>query len=362
MIPNHMRVVVAEDEYLLSEDITRTLKKLGHEIVGEAVDGNEAVALVLEKRPDIVLMDIQMPNMDGLEAARQIQEKMPTPIIVLTAHESQDLVQRASEAGVSIFLTKPPQKSEIQRAMTMAVARHHDVMELRRLNQALKQEIDNRKIIETHLKTTLEEKNVLLREVHHRVNNNFAMISSLLNMQARQIDDKKAQAAVLQSRDRIHSMALIHEKLYQSNNITSINLMEYIRALTLEIDQSHHQSPNNIMIRCDGDEVFVGVEQAIHCGLIINELVTNALKFAFPEPSEGTKFIEVSLHCQSKDRAILKVRDNGIGLPKDMDVLETDTLGIRLVWMLSEDQLDGSVEVVRDNGTTFNIEFQILPI
>lgn len=354
-----MRVVVAEDEYLLSEDITRTLKKMGHHIVGEAVDGKEAVKIVMEKEPDIVLMDIQMPKMDGLEAARQIQSKKPTPIVVLTAHESQDLVDRASESGVSIYLTKPPQTAEIQRAMTMAVARHQDVLELRRLNNALSKEVENRIKIESFLKATLEEKDVLLREIHHRVKNNFAMISSLLNLQARQIENGKAQAAVLQSRDRIHSMALIHEKLYQSGELAKINLLEYLKSLTTEIIQSRQTLETKVAIRCQGDDIITGVEQAIHCGLIINELVTNALKYAFQNSSGLKNTIQVTLERNKADRAMLTVRDNGIGLPKNMDVLETDTLGLKLVWMLAEDQLDGMIEVFRNAGTTFQIDFRI---
>ncbi len=127
------RVIVAEDDYLVCEAISCALEELEFELMDTARDGQEAVELVCSSKPDVVLMDIKMPEIDGLEATRRIQERCPTPVVVLTAYESQDLVREASEAGVSAYLTKPPKPPEIERAITVALARHNDLMELRRL-------------------------------------------------------------------------------------------------------------------------------------------------------------------------------------------------------------------------------------
>ncbi len=127
------RVLVAEDDYLVSEMIARELKVIGHDQVGDASSGVEAVELVHELRPDVVLMDIKMPDLDGLEATRRIQESCPTPVIVVSAHESRDLVNKASEVGVSAYLTKPPRRGDIERAIIIAMARHADLMHIRRL-------------------------------------------------------------------------------------------------------------------------------------------------------------------------------------------------------------------------------------
>lgn len=130
---NKVRVLVAEDDYLVGEEIRRVLESIGYEQVGLASTGEEAVELVSVLRPDVVLMDIRMSELDGLEAARRIQRDHPTPVVVLTAHESQDLVDKAGEMGVAAYLTKPPRSDEIERAVTIAMARHHDLVELRRL-------------------------------------------------------------------------------------------------------------------------------------------------------------------------------------------------------------------------------------
>ncbi len=139
MSERNIRLVVAEDDFLVAEEIKRLLRGSNFAIAGEAGDGQEALRLVEELKPDAVLMDIRMPVMDGLTAALRITEKQPTPIVIMTAYESEELVRQASEAGVASFLTKPPALAEIERAITIALARHADLMELRRVNQELRQ-------------------------------------------------------------------------------------------------------------------------------------------------------------------------------------------------------------------------------
>lgn len=132
-----IRVVIAEDDYLVSKELSRAVKKIGHEVVAEVSTGEEAIEKTCELDPDLVLMDIQMPGMDGLQASKQIQARCPTPVVVLTAHESQDLVQKASDTGVGAYLTKPPDPLEIERAITISMARHADLMTCRELYEKL---------------------------------------------------------------------------------------------------------------------------------------------------------------------------------------------------------------------------------
>jgi AmiR/NasT family two-component response regulator len=131
------RVLIAEDDYLVSEAIKRALNQIGYELIGNASDGLEAVEMACALKPDVVLMDIKMPELDGLEAAKRIMECCPMPIVVLSAHESKDLIEKASETGVAAYLTKPPKSNAIERAIIIAMARHNDLMELRRLNTEL---------------------------------------------------------------------------------------------------------------------------------------------------------------------------------------------------------------------------------
>jgi two-component system, response regulator PdtaR len=135
-----IRVVMAEDDSLVSAGIRRLLEAGGFDLIGEAANGEEAVAMVCDLRPDVVLMDIEMPRMNGLDATRLIQERSPTPVVVLTAHESKETVEAASEAGVAGYLMKPPSPNEIDRAITVAMARHGDLVELRALNEELERQ------------------------------------------------------------------------------------------------------------------------------------------------------------------------------------------------------------------------------
>jgi YesN/AraC family two-component response regulator len=134
-----IKILIAEDEYIVSEDIIRGLKANGYVNFLDASDGEEALEMTCTLRPDIILMDIEMPKLNGIEAAARIQECCPTPIVIITAHESFDFIALASDAGVSAFLSKPPQKDEIEKAMIIAMARHADLMELRRIRKELEQ-------------------------------------------------------------------------------------------------------------------------------------------------------------------------------------------------------------------------------
>jgi AmiR/NasT family two-component response regulator len=154
------RILIAEDDYLVGEAIKHALKDLGYEMVGEASDGAEAVEMACTLNPDVVLMDIQMPELDGLEATRQIQSRCPMPVVVLTAHESQELVEKASEVGVSAYLIKPPKQTEIERAIVIALARHEDLMKLRLLNKELEKALSEIKTLRGILPICASCKNV----------------------------------------------------------------------------------------------------------------------------------------------------------------------------------------------------------
>jgi len=134
-----VRVLIAEDDYLASKTIEEAVESIGFTVVGEAVNGQEAVEMTEFLRPDVVLMDVNMPDMDGLEATRQIQEQCPTPVVVLTAYQTRELVDQAASAGVGAYLVKPPDAAQVQRAVTVAMARFADMMELRRLNAELQE-------------------------------------------------------------------------------------------------------------------------------------------------------------------------------------------------------------------------------
>jgi len=351
--------VVAEDDFLVCEEIIRILKKIGCEPIFDVTNGEEAVEVVCDKHPDVVLMDIKMPGLDGLEASQQITERCPTPIVILTAHESQNLVEEASEAGVGAYITKPPNAVGMERAISIARARHRDLMNLRNTNTKLRNEINSRKKAEEKLKRLLKERDILIKEVHHRVKNNFMVVSSLLNLQSNKIKDKKMHDAFKISLDRIRAMSLIHEKLYRSPDLSKIDFGDYINTLTMNLYRSYNIDPTKVNLKIAIEGISLEIDKAIPCGLVLNELMTNSVKYAFP-PNMGKKGeLNVSLKSANRDEIELIVSDNGVGLPEDINIEKTDTLGLKLVHILINEQLGGTIEINRKNGTEYKLRFKL---
>jgi PAS domain S-box-containing protein len=219
--------------------------------------------------------------------------------------------------------------------------------------QVIIKDITQRKLAEEQIKVSLKEKEVLLREIHHRVKNNLQIISSLLDLQVKHLKDKQIIEPFKESQNRIKSMALTHEMLYQSKNIAKIDFYDYVKKLVVNLSSSYKINTKDIALKINIDSVFVNVDIAIPCGLILNELVSNALKHAFPPGKVG----EVSIDFYyNNDVFILTVSDNGIGLPKNLDIQNTESLGLKLVHTLIN-QLEGTMEINRNYGTKFIIRF-----
>jgi PAS domain S-box-containing protein len=192
---------------------------------------------------------------------------------------------------------------------------------------------------------------LLLKEIHHRVKNNLQVISSLLYLQSKKINDEVIVAMLKESQDRVKSMAIAHEKLYMSSEMGKIDIREYIRDITTSLFQSYELYSNSVKLSLDVDKVLLDIDTAIPCGLIINELVTNSLKHAFPNGTNGKIFIE--FHMEN-NRYKLVVGDNGKGLPIDFDIQKTETLGLKLITTLIE-QINGIFDLNRIGGTVFTI-------
>jgi PAS domain S-box-containing protein len=216
--------------------------------------------------------------------------------------------------------------------------------------------ITSLKKAEEKIKASLKEKELLLQEIHHRVKNNMQVISSLLKLQAETIQDERLCASFRDSEHRVRAMSLVHEKLYQSKDFTHIPFKDYLTSLIRYLYQSYTPQARNIELSSEIEELPLTITHAIPCGLIVNELVSNALKHAFPEKRKGT--ITLSLRSPERDTIELSVTDNGISLPDDIDIHTTKTLGLHLVTILVEDQLKGEITVSRRKGTRFRIRFK----
>ncbi|MBI4512244.1 MAG: PAS domain S-box protein [Deltaproteobacteria bacterium] len=209
-------------------------------------------------------------------------------------------------------------------------------------------DITDRREAERQLQASLREKEVLLKEIHHRVKNNLQVTSSLLRLQSGTIQDERAREALAESQHRIRSMALVHEKLYRSRDLARVDLLDYTRSLATLLMSSLGTDERLITLTVVGNPVFLGVDAAIPCGLIVNELLTNCLKHAFPPGKKGEIEARIMTLGNAPDgnRFLLSVRDNGVGMPGDVDARKEETLGLRLVSTLV-DQLHGTLEVER---------------
>lgn len=237
-------------------------------------------------------------------------------------------------------------------------------LELQQTNAQLRDEMEERNKAEDQVKGSLREKEALLKEIHHRVKNNLQIIQSMLNLQLPQIRDEKAIALFKESQNRVYSMALIHEKLYQSESLSKIDFPEYIRSLTTHLFTSYGATARAIRPRILVKDISLDVDTTIPCALIINELVSNSLKHAFPASrlAEETGEISISLSRDTGNRFLLTVSDNGVGLPGGFEIENRDSLGLKLVSVLVR-QLGGTISIGRiglsgtGGGAKFIISF-----
>ena len=296
--------------------------------------------------PALILADYLLPDGKGtdlIEKAKKLSEAgVGIPVIILTAYGTEELAVRSIKSGAIDYVTKT---TELFRNIPWIAER------------ALREweNIVERKRAEEKIEASLREKEALLREIHHRVKNNLQIISSLLSMQARKAKDENVIVSLLDSRSRIQTMSLIHAQLYQSENLEQVEMGTTIRKLVSFMLQIYAEAKKNITSVVTAEDVTLPISQAIPCGLIINELVSNVLKHAFKGMTEGS--FEIYMRESADDKIKLTVKDNGIGIPEELDIYKTDTLGLKIVRTLAEEQLKGKMRLIRDKGTEFYIEF-----
>lgn len=221
----------------------------------------------------------------------------------------------------------------------------------------LAEDITREKEYEDDLKQSIHEKDTLLKEVHHRVKNNLQVVISLLGLQMRQATDDKIRSLLENARNRIHSMALIHEMLYNSNKLTSLNTADYLRKLTEQIISSQNSGDVQIETRYELEPYELSLDTLIPCAIVLNELLSNALEHAFVDRARGQ--LEVTFRKVPDARFELSVSDDGGGVPEDFSIGSPDSLGLRLVNNLVERQLHGTVEILKQEGLNFRIQFPV---
>ncbi len=348
---------------MIVDDHVDNLKILAAMLTGHgySVRPTNAPTMVLKAvrktPPDLILLDIQMPETNGFELCERLKADPHTshiPIIFLSVLDDVENKVKALKIGGADYITKPFQVEEVLARVELHLTVQRLQRELQENNRALSQEVQEHKQAREHLTLALNDKDVLLKEVHHRTKNNLLTISGLLHLQARRIQDAQMCGILKDMQDRIQSMALVQEQLYRADNVSSLDLKEYLIALSSTIFRNYQVDVDQITLRFQMQSIIVPTEIVIPCGLVVNELLTNALKYAFPQGQRG----EVSLNLEIIDSAImLRIRDNGVGIPAEFDIHTTDSLGLHLVVMLVERQLKGHLDLQRQTGTEWVIRF-----
>ena len=261
--------------------------------------------------------------------------------------------------GKQIFLSTKCPRIDADGRIIGIIGVACDITERKRAENELRKTHDESELRvqerTAQLKDSLKEKEILLREIHHRVKNNMQIISGLLMLQEEFSNDEKFIEMIKESQNRIVSMALVHEKLYRSESLAKIDFKEYIDALVSGLFESYGITENRIGLKVDAENISMGIDAAIPCGLIINELISNSLKHAFPEEKKGE--IEISLSSMGEDIIEISVQDNGIGIPDDLDFRNTQSLGLHIVNLLVEDLLQEEITLDKERGTEFRIRF-----
>jgi two-component sensor histidine kinase/CheY-like chemotaxis protein len=335
------RLMVIEDETDFLNSIKVALVKSGYRptLADNGKAGLEKIMKTAAGTPpnslpyDLIITDIQMPHMSGLELIRAIREKgLNIPIMAMTGYGDKKTVVELMRLGCMDYLDKP-------FTPEMLIRRIEDILERTK---------------NTENQTKDKEKELLLKEIHHRVKNNMQVISSLLNLQAQKVKSKKALEVIKKTRSRIYAMALVHENLYNTDDFSQIPFKEYIETITKQLFQTWGTN-DGISCTLQPENISLDIDTAIPLGMIINELVTNSLRHAFPGGREGR--LRITFRSLPHREVELTVQDNGVGIPGEIDWDNLVTTGLFLVYILSK-QIDASITVKRKKGTTVTLRFK----
>ncbi len=382
------RILIVEDKEEGLYFLRALLEAHGFE-VDEARHGAEALAKGRQTPPDLVISDLLMPGMDGYTLLRhwRADERLKAiPFVVYTATYTEERDERfALDLGADGFIRKPMEPEPFMARIDDLLARaksgklpaasprqmdegsvfkaynevlihklENKTLQLEEANRVLKQDIAERRRIEDALRVSLHEKEVLLREIHHRVKNNMQVISSLLSLKAASVQDPIVKEVFKESQVRIRSMALVHERLYSATDLAHVDFADYLSKLYAHLATSFSVPSDRISVRYDLDEFPLDINMAVPCGLIATELISNAMKHAFPGERKGT--IVVALKREGAGGIRLTVTDDGVGFPAQFDCRNADSLGMQIVNMLVE-QIDGRLELGAGPGTSIAVIF-----
>ncbi|MFP3871751.1 MAG: PAS domain S-box protein [Candidatus Aenigmatarchaeota archaeon] len=340
-----LRSIREINQLITKEDDLSELMKESREVLMKMRGYLDVSILITDKEEDI---SKRVGNMRIKDLESRIEEIKKTERVIKTKEEDH----------TNIFT--PMIDKQIEGILAVKVDKEMDEEELGLIKEVAGDlaMAKNKIEAEEKLKSSLKEKEVLLDEIHHRVKNNLQVISSMLSLQASKEEDKKTVRVLQEGQNRIQSMALIHEMLHRSEDVANIHLSKYINELVRSIYQAYDVNYEEVQLEKDMEDIELSIDQATPCIQVINEIVSNSLKHAFPEDHEGQKKLNISTSLHDDSEVEIIVGDNGIGVPEDVTLEDPRSFGFRLIRMLVEDRLDGEVELKREDGTIFEIRFE----
>ncbi|MDO9527581.1 MAG: response regulator [Syntrophales bacterium] len=380
-----MKILIVDDNEDSRIILRKTLESERYTIEA-ATNGEEALNMARKSPPDMIISDILMPVMDGFQFCCKCKTDdglKDIPFIFHTATYTDEKDEElALQMGADRFIRKPVEPDEFIKVLRNVIRNvekgkirpqksvleeKEDVLKLyseRLVNKLekkmldLERELAGRKQAEEQVQASLQEKEALLSEIHHRVKNNLQVISSLLDLTSIRTQDRKAISLLTDARAKIQTMAIIHSQLYASKRFDKIDMGSHVRDLVKYLSEVY-AGGEKITCIVEIPDIYLSITQAIPFALVLNELISNAFKYAFGKDDEGT--VEISIHRSDQDKICARIKDNGTSIPEEVDIYKTNTLGLKLVRNIVQKQLHGKLQLKRDKGTEFIIEFKILP-
>ena len=382
-----MRRILLVDDIEENLYMLQSLFSAGDFSVYRAKDGKEAFELALNFNPHLIISDILMPVMDGFSLCRELKQSARLkniPFIFYTAtYTDRKDEELALSLGADRFLVKPIEPERLLAIVDEVLDEHAEgralpakgqptekdylkiynsrlihkledkLDELKKANSSLAAEISVRKNAEERAEASLQEKEILLKEVYHRTKNNMQVIIGLLDLQTRKTRSEETLRILRDMSSRIYSMSLVHDLLYRSKNLAEIRLDVYLTKLAESLISIYETEEIEVELHVESVAVPINLQFAVPLGLVINEIISNSLKYAFPSRKQGT--ITIKADAYGENGIDLKIGDNGIGLPRGLDVDALETLGMRLIQEVVEDQLLGDLDKDSSNGLNYTI-------
>jgi len=339
IVERSSRIMIVDDEAVIITQLEEMLQVMGYKVVGTAGTGAEAMKLAERVRPDLILMDIVMPGeLDGIDACARIQKNMKIPVVFLSAYSDESYVERAKAVHPYGYILKPYQNEQIKAALEVALRR-------KKFEHELFDEL-------SELQKNSKSCEFKFKEIHHRIRNKLNLIISIINMYVTEHEDEECIDILNRVWGRISSISEIHNKLYYSNKLNSVNCKEYMWSLLNSLLSLYHD-PDNVKLIMDCQDLHLNTEKILPLGLIVTELVTNSIKYAFPENRAG----EITIRLRKMPEGfVLTIKDNGVGLPENLDIVSTRTIGLQLVTALVS-QLGGEIKTNDEPGAAYSIRF-----